>query len=55
MLDRKYKRSDVFVSKKISYSVCITDKLTKICFYFKDFQGSTDMIWKVLNKLIKLC
>ena len=55
MLDGNYKESDEFASEKIGYSFCIQDKLTNICFHFKDFQGSTDITWKVLNKLIKLC
>ena len=55
MLDKNYKKSNEFASKNIGYSFCIQDKLTNICFHFKDFQVSTDIIWPVLKKLLKLC
>ena len=55
MLDGNYKKSDEFASKKISYSFWIQDKLTNICFHFKDFQVRTDIIWPVLKKLLRLC
>ena len=55
MLDGNYKKSDEFASKKIGYSFCIQDKLTNICFHFKDFQVRTDIIWPVLKELPRLC
>ena len=55
MLDGNYKKSDEFASKKIGYLFCIQDKLNNICFHFKDFQESTDIIWQVFKKLQKFC
>ena len=48
----KDKKSNEFASKNIGYSFCIQDKLTNICFHFKDFQVRTDIIWPVLKKLL---
>ena len=55
MLDENYQKSDEFASEKIGYSFCFQDKLTNICFHFKDFQVSTDIIWQVFKKLQKFC